>query len=83
MTQIDNEAGGIIAVEHGPNNKLYYTTPSTIYTFNLPAAPPPTGGANTLNPILTIVELVAASAVITLLVLTATRYMRRLPTTVP
>jgi glucose/arabinose dehydrogenase len=39
MATLDNEQGGIIAVEHGPNNKLYYTTPTTIYTLNLPATP--------------------------------------------
>src|SRR3989442_6287364 len=38
MTQIDNKPSGIIAVEHGPNNKLYYTTPNTIYTYDLPVS---------------------------------------------
>ena len=82
MTTIDNESGGIVAVEHGPGNKLYYTTPTTIYTYNLPVTPSPAGGPNNFNPILTIVELIAASAAITLLALTATRYVRRRPPTV-
>ena len=75
MTQIDNEQGGIIAVEHGPNNRLYYTTPSAIYTYNLPATP--STAPNTLNLTLTIIELIFAAAAIVFVAFTIFRYSHR------
>jgi hypothetical protein len=76
MSQIDNEPGGIIAVDRGPGNKLYYTTPSTIYTYDLPVTPGPTSGSNYANTVLVVFELVALAAV-TVLSLTVTRYLRK------
>ncbi len=67
MTQIDNEPGGIIAVEHGPNSKLYYTTPTALYTYNLPAVPQTTTGSNGLDAVLiTIIVALAVAAIIAL-----------------
>ena len=34
MTQVYAQSGGIIAVEMGPNNKLYYSSPDGIYSLN-------------------------------------------------
>ena len=79
MSQIDNEPGGIIAVEHPPGNKIYYTTPTTIYTYTLPTTTIPTPGPNTFDPIVVAFELAAASAAITLLSLTMIRFVRKRP----
>jgi len=34
MTQVYTQSGGIIAVEMGPNNKLYYSSPDGIFSLN-------------------------------------------------
>lgn len=73
MTQLYNAPGGIIAVELGPGNTLYFTTPDTIYTFNLPARP----ASNAADPTLVILAVIAIVAVGVLLVYTLLRYRRR------
>jgi len=35
MSQIYTQSGGIIAVEMGPNGKLYFTSPNGIYTYDI------------------------------------------------
>jgi hypothetical protein len=39
MSQVYTQSGGIIAVEMGPNGKLYFTSPSGIYTYDVPSLP--------------------------------------------
>jgi glucose/arabinose dehydrogenase len=39
MSQVYTQSGGIIAVEMGPNGKLYFTSPSGIYTYDVPSPP--------------------------------------------
>jgi glucose/arabinose dehydrogenase len=73
MTQLYTAPGGIIAVETGPNNKLYFTTPDTIYTYNLPAKP----AANAADTTLVILFIVAIIAVVLLMAYTGLRYRRR------
>ena len=73
MTQLYTAPGGIIAVETGPNNKLYFTTPDTIYTYNLPAKP----AANAADTTLIILFIVAIIAVVLLMAYTGLRYRRR------
>ena len=76
MTQLYTASGGIIGVELGPNNKLYFTTPDSIYTYDLPARPgnirPPT---DTTLALLFIVAIIAVAA---LMVYTGLRYRRRI-----
>src|SRR5216684_8519245 len=60
MTQLYTAPSGIIAVELGPNNKLYFTTPDTIYTYDLPAKPAPKAADPTLVTLLIIVVVAAA-----------------------
>ena len=73
MTQLYNAPGGIIAVELGPNNKLYFTTPDTIYTYDLPAKPAP----NAADPSLVILAIIVIIAAALLAVYTTLRYRRR------
>ena len=73
MTQLYNAPGGIIAVELGPNNKLYFTTPDTIYTYDLPARPV----ANAADPSLVILAIIVVIAAALLVVYTALHYRRR------
>jgi len=70
MTQLYNAPGGIIAVELGPNNKLYFTTPDTIYTYDLPAKPA------AADPSLVILAIIVVIAAALLVVYTAIRYRR-------
>ncbi|TMI24413.1 PQQ-dependent sugar dehydrogenase [Candidatus Bathyarchaeota archaeon] len=72
MTQIDNKPSGIIAVEHGPNNKLYYTTPNAIYTYDLPVS----AGPNAADPGLILLGIGVATAGTLILIYTAIRYRR-------
>ena len=72
MTQLYNAPGGIIAVELGPNNKLYFTTPDGIYTYDLPAKPT----ANAADPSLLILAIIVVIAAALLVVYTAIRYRR-------
>ena len=72
MTQLYNAPGGIIAVELGPNNKLYFTTPDGIYTYDLPAKPT----ANAADPSLLILAIIVVIAAAPLVVYTAIRYRR-------
>src|SRR3989449_11609639 len=69
-TQLYNVPGGIIAVELGPNNKLYFTTPDTIYTYDLPARP----AANATDPSLVILAIIVIIAAAILVVYTALHY---------
>jgi glucose/arabinose dehydrogenase len=73
MSQLYTATGGIIAVELGPNNKLYFTTPDTIYTYELPARP----ATNSADPTLVIVAIIVMAAVALLVVYTALRYRRK------
>ena len=73
MTQLYNVPGGIIAVELGPNNKLYFTSPDTIYTYDLPARP----AANAADPSLVILAVIVIIAAVLLLVYTALHYRRK------
>jgi len=73
MTQLYNTPGGIIAVELGPNNKLYFTTPDTIYTYDLPARP----AANAADPSLVILAIIVVIASALPLVYTAPHYRRK------
>src|SRR3989440_4073257 len=73
MTQLYNASGGIIAVELGPNNKLYFTTPDTIYTYDLPARP----AANAADPSLVILAIIVVIASALPLVYTALHYRRK------
>ena len=73
MTLLYNAPGGIIAVELGPNNKLYFTTPDTIYTYDLPARP----AANAADPSLVILAIIVVIASALPLVYTAPHYRRK------
>src|SRR5712692_3859787 len=73
MTQLYTEPGGIIAVELGPNNRLYFTTPDTIYTYNLPARPV----QNAADPSLVILAIIVIVAASLLVVYTALHYQRK------
>ncbi len=73
MSQIDHESGGIIAVEHGPNNKLYYTTPDTIYTYSLPV----TGGSNVMDSWIILFGVGVATIAALVLVYVVFRYRSR------
>ncbi len=73
MSQIDHQSGGIIAVEHGPNNKLYYTTPDTIYTYDLPATP----RSNTIDPSLIAFRVGVATVAALVLAYALIRYRHR------
>jgi len=72
MTQLYNAPSGIIAVELGPNNKLYFTTPDGIYTYDLPAKPT----ANAADPSLVILAIIVVIAA-ALLVYTAIHHRRK------
>ena len=73
MTQLYTAPSGIIAVELGPNNKLYFTTPDTIYAYNLPARPV----QNAADPSLVILAIIAIIAAALLVVYTALHYQRK------
>jgi hypothetical protein len=73
MTDLYVASGGIIAVELGPNNRLYFTTPDTIYTYNLPARPV----QNAADPSLVILAIIVIIAAALLVVYTALHYQRK------
>jgi hypothetical protein len=73
MTQLYTAPSGIIAVELGPNNRLYFTTSDAIYTYDLPARP----AGNAADTTLVILVIVAIIAVAVLMVYTGLRYRRR------
>ena len=73
MTDLYVASGGILAVELGPNNKLYFTTPDTIYTYNLPARPV----QNAADPSLVILAIIVIIAAALLVVYTALHYQRK------
>jgi hypothetical protein len=76
MTQLYTASNGIIAVELGPNNKVYFSTPDSIYTYDLPARP----AANAADPALVILIIVVIVAGAILLGYTTMHYRRkRLP----
>ena len=70
MTQVYTQSGGIIAVEMGPNGKLYYSSPDGIYNLNTQfPMPQPTSFPNlVLIAIPTIGAIAAATTAIYLLV---------------
>src|SRR5256712_2682283 len=76
MTQLYNAPRGIIAVELGPNNKLYFTTPDTVYTYDLPAKPV----ANAADPTLVILAVVVIIAAAILVSYAALHYRGKLLT---
>src|SRR5256712_4336569 len=76
MTQLYNAPSGIIAVELGSNNKLYFTTPDTVYTYDLPAKPV----ANAADPTLVILAVVVIIAAAILVSYAALHYRRKLLT---
>jgi glucose/arabinose dehydrogenase len=62
MTQVYTQAGGIIAVEMGPNGKLYYSSPDGIYTLNaLFPAPQPSSLSSLVFIVIATVAIVAAA----------------------
>jgi len=73
MTRLYTEPVGIIAVELGPNNKLYFTTPDGIYTYDLPARP----AANAADPSLVILVIIVVVAAALLVVYTAIHHRRK------
>ena len=73
MSDLYVASGGIIAVELGPNNKLYFTTADTIYTYSLPARPV----QNAADPSLVILGVIVIVATAILVVYTALHYQRR------
>src|SRR5467141_427546 len=73
MSDLYVASGGIIAVELGPNNKLYFTTPDTIYTYNLPARPV----QNAADPSLVILAIIVIIAATLFVVYTALHYRRK------
>jgi glucose/arabinose dehydrogenase len=77
MTQLYTAPAGIIAVELGPGYKLYFTTPDTIYTYNLPAGPTTTPPATAADPTLAILLIIVAIAAAVILVYTALHYRRK------
>jgi glucose/arabinose dehydrogenase len=77
MTQLYDAPGGIIAVELGPNNKLYFTTPDSIYTYDLPARPV----SNAADPTLVILLVLVIVAAAILVGYTALHYRSKRPRT--
>ena len=73
MTQLYTAPGGIIAVELGPNNKLYFTTPDAIYTYDRPARPV----QNAADPSLVILAIIAIIAAALLVIYTGLHYRRK------
>jgi hypothetical protein len=73
MTDLYTAPGGIIAVELGPNNKLYFTTADTIYTYDLPGRP----AANASDPTVGILAIVGIVGAAILVGYTALRYRRK------
>jgi len=73
MSDLYVASGGIIAVELGPNNKLYFTTADTIYTYSLPARPV----QNAADPSLVILAIIVIIAAALLVVYTALHYQRK------
>src|SRR5713101_1142391 len=73
MTQLYTAPGGIIAVELGPNNRLYFTTPDTIYAYNLPARTV----QNAADPSLVILAIIVIIAAALLVLYTALHYQRK------
>jgi glucose/arabinose dehydrogenase len=76
MTQLYTAPSGVIAVELGPNNKLYFTTYDTIYTYNLPATPA-SNPSDSMLAIIVVVVIIAASMVLAYTVLRYRRKQRR------
>jgi glucose/arabinose dehydrogenase len=57
MRQVYTQSGGIIAVEMGPNGKLFFTSPNGIYTYDAQS------GAVSASPNILLVALMIAGAV--------------------
>jgi glucose/sorbosone dehydrogenase len=73
MTQLYTAPSGVIAVELGPNNRLYFTTYDTIYTYNLP----PTPASNPIGSVLTIVVILIIIAAVIVLAYTVLQSRRK------
>src|SRR6266487_1546020 len=72
MSQIYAQSGGIIAVEMGPNEKLYFASPNGIYTYDVQS--PVSAMPNSIFIILAITVSIIATAVLGYL---GIRYRRR------
>ena len=77
MTQLYTAPSGVIAVELGPNNKLYFTTYNTIYTYNLPATPA-SNPSDSMLAMIIVVVIIAAAMVLAYTVLRYRRKQRRI-----
>src|SRR5712692_149981 len=76
MNQVYTQPRGIIAVEMGPDGKLYYTSPDGIYTYDLQTSTPNTPAPTFLDPA-TIILTIGIIAVAVALVYTAARYRKK------
>jgi glucose/arabinose dehydrogenase len=70
VTQVYTQSGGIIAVELGPNGKLYYSSPDAIYSLNtqFPVLVPSSFPSLVLIAIATVGAIAAATTAVYLLV---------------
>jgi glucose/arabinose dehydrogenase len=59
MSQVYRQGGGIIAVEMGPNGKLYFTSPNGIYTYDVQS--PASAMPNAISIILAAVAIIATA----------------------
>lgn len=62
MSQVYTQSGGIIAVEMGPNGKLYFTAPNGFYAYDI--QPPVSATPNSIPIILAITFSIIATAVL-------------------
>jgi len=62
MSQVYTQSGGIIAVEMGPNGKLYFTSPNGIYTYDIQS--PVSAMPNSITIILAITVSIIATGVL-------------------
>lgn len=79
MTQMYAQSGGIIAVEMGPNDHLYYSSPDGIYQYNFPIAGTPPFGP--FGPLPVIIAIIATISVIFAYAMLLQRRKRSLLTT--
>lgn len=69
MNQVYTQSGGIIAVEMGPNGRLYFTSPDGIHTYDIQAP-----GSASSDPTLIILGIVSTIAATLALVYTIIRH---------
>lgn len=72
MNQVYTQSGGLIAVEMGPDGRLYFTSPDGVHTYDI-QAPIPTSN----DPTLIILGIAAAIAAAIVLVYTVIRYRNK------